>query len=109
MLRALGFFRHVIPADAPHQNGRCERHGGLVEGELRAGWWRAGTASFTEADTLLFSWCSGRVLDCRVSKDTVDLQTLDEDPRLQGVVSREQAQRRDVRMSTRTLALETYA
>ena len=44
-----------------------------------------------------------------MSKDTVDLQTLDEDPRLQGVVSREQAQRRDVRMSTRTLALETYA
>eukprot|EP00974_Lingulodinium_polyedra_P042755 4104195-Lingulodinium_polyedra.AAC.1 len=30
-------FQHVIDADAPWQNGRCERHGGLAKDLLQKG------------------------------------------------------------------------
>lgn len=30
-LEHLGIYQHVCDAESPHQNGRCERHGGLVK------------------------------------------------------------------------------
>ena len=77
---------------------------------------RANIASSIWADTLLSSWCLGgwnprlphELLSGEV-KDTVGLQSLDQDPQLQDAISREQSQRHGLQTRARTLTLKTDA
>eukprot|EP00959_Pyramimonas_sp_CCMP1952_P398864 8358136-Pyramimonas_sp.AAC.1 len=45
--------QHVIPANSPHQNGKCERHGGLVKEGLSKAALAVSPTSWEETDLLL--------------------------------------------------------
>eukprot|EP00959_Pyramimonas_sp_CCMP1952_P295776 6186623-Pyramimonas_sp.AAC.1 len=48
-----GILHHVIPANSPHQNGKCERRGGLVKDALSKAALAISPASAEEVDLLL--------------------------------------------------------
>ena len=119
-----GCFQH---AGAPDPNRRCERYwaGYSLDSKEKcapvvtpwwshlriwtrsfAGLWRTRTASFTEVDTHFFGWCSGRILDCRMSSSATKPKTRWRSPRASRTKSKARSQRR---MRARTLALETDA
>ena len=113
------------------QKGRCEREGGWVktrlQGKLRAGdtvvimvehldeilhWVVAYKNRFLQWGGYFLSGSESSTAaqaPRRRGQDTLGLQALDDDPRLQDAISREQFQGRGVRMIARTLALVTDA
>ena len=48
-----GTFQHVCDAESPHQNGRCERHGGLAKAALVKASGGAGPKTLQEVEDLL--------------------------------------------------------
>ena len=84
---------------AGHALGRCVQTSLLPPGRMHfsPGVWRRGNPRLPH-----------KLLSDEV-KDTVGLQSLDQDPRLQDAISREQSQRHELQTRARTLTLKTDA
>eukprot|EP00959_Pyramimonas_sp_CCMP1952_P017620 373882-Pyramimonas_sp.AAC.1 len=52
-LENIGVYHHVCDAESPHQNGRCERHGGLVKTALAKAMKAASVLNQEELEDLL--------------------------------------------------------